>query len=133
MYCVNFSDITEYAHYHAIGRYIRGSYHIPDNVTMDAILQMMMFLNRLTGTQVGISAMKLFVVDKSTILTVPFYICLVFSSISERCSDKEMVVVLVCVRASGRHTLLCAKSPSICMRFSCYFTNYYLHLLTVST
>jgi len=29
-----------------------------------------MFLNRLTGTQVGLSAMKLFVVDKPTILTV---------------------------------------------------------------
>ncbi|XP_052798265.1 uncharacterized protein LOC128230217 isoform X3 [Mya arenaria] len=36
----------------------------------DTQLQMFMFLNRLTGTQVGLSAMKLFVVDKPTILTI---------------------------------------------------------------
>ncbi|KAH3888742.1 uncharacterized protein LOC127847377 [Dreissena polymorpha] len=36
----------------------------------DSQLQMMLFLNHLTGTKVGISAMKLFVVDKPTILTI---------------------------------------------------------------
>ncbi|KAL4225658.1 Trehalose receptor [Mactra antiquata] len=40
------------------------------NTSNEIQLQMMMFLNRLTGTQVGLSAMKLFVIDKPTILTV---------------------------------------------------------------
>ena len=31
---------------------------------------MYMFLNRLTGTQIGFTAMRLFVVDRPTILTV---------------------------------------------------------------
>lgn len=36
----------------------------------DVQLQMLLFLNRLTGTQIGLSAMKMFVIDKPTILTV---------------------------------------------------------------
>ncbi|XP_053384205.1 uncharacterized protein LOC128550090 isoform X2 [Mercenaria mercenaria] len=45
-------------------------YSIRFSTTSNAVqLQMLLFLNRLTGTQIGLTAMKMFVIDKPTILT----------------------------------------------------------------